>query len=312
MATVSGSTIAVKLRTENTDTVYFQPVIDHNVLSRFNVDTGADRTITLATGLTDGDHLVELYRETEGYYGMSTFLGFTSGTVKGAPASDGRLLEVVGDSISAGYGDLGSEVHPNWVATPACHWTAQNSSWYATYAAVAGHALGVEVSTIARSGAGMVRDLNNDASNVVPKVYANALGMTDSTTWAFTPKASAVVINLGTNDWANGDPGAAYETAYVQFIATIRGKYPNAWIFLVIGPMLNDTQVAQVDTRLANVVSTVQTNTGDTKLITFDLGVQNLGTNGEIPSGCDWHPSVTEHARMAGILQAKLTEKLGW
>ena len=250
--------------------------------------------------------------ETEGYYGMSTFLGFTSGTVKGAPVSDGRLLEVVGDSISAGYGDLGSEVHPNWVATPACHWTAENSSWYATYAAMAGHALGVEASTIARSGAGMVRDLNNDASNVVPNVYAKALGMSDPTPWAFTPKASAVVINLGTNDWANGDPGVSYETAYVHFIATVRGNYPNAWIFLVIGPMLNATQVAQVDTRLANVVSTVQTNTGDTKLVTFDLGVQDLGANGEIPSGCDWHPSVNEHARMAGILQAKLTEKLGW
>jgi lysophospholipase L1-like esterase len=312
VANVTGSTIAVKLRTEGTSTVYFQPVVDHDALPRFKVDEGADRTVTIATGLSSGEHLLELYRETEGYYGISTFLGFTGGTVTGAPASNGRLLEVVGDSISAGYGNLGSEPHPNWVASPACHWTAENSSWYATYAAVAGHALGAEVSTIARSGAGMVRDNEDDRNNVLPNMYANALGTADTTPWSFASKASAVVINLGTNDWANGNPGTSYETAYVQFIATVRGKYPDAWIFLVIGSMVDEPQLTEIKTRLASVVSKVQSSTGDTKLATFDLGVQDMGSDGSIPTGCDWHPNVADHKRMAGILQGQLTAKLGW
>jgi hypothetical protein len=298
---MTGSTISVKLRTEGTDTVYFQPVIDHRVLDRFKVDSGTDATVTLGTGLGTGEHLVELYRETEGNYGMSTFVGFTAGTVTGAPATNGRLLEVVGDSISAGYGNLGVEPHPNWTANPSCTWTAQNSSWYATYAAVAGHALGAEVSTVAKSGWGMYRDNGNNTSNVLSKVYPNALGITDSTKW----------------DWANNyqgsqDPGTAYETAYVQFIATVRSHYPDAWIFIVIGPMLSDPELTQVKTRLANVVTKVQSSTNDTKIATFDFGSQNLGSNGEIPSGCDWHPSVDEHKRMAGILQTQLTAKLGW
>ncbi|GEM_PF-567894 len=308
IANVSGSTIAVKLRTEGTNTVYFQPVVDHDVLPRFKVDRGADRTITIATGLGSGDHLVELYRETEGYYGISTFLGFTSGTVTGAPTSNGRLLEVVGDSISAGYGNLGTEPHPNWVANPACTWTEENSSWYATYAAVAGHALGAEVSTIARSGAGMVRDNTNDRNNVLPNMYGNTLGTNDTTPWPFTIKASAVVINLGTNDWANGDPGASYETAYTQFIAKVRSNYPDAWIFLVIGSMLNEPELTQVKTRLASVVS----KAGDSKIMTFDLGIQDMGDDGTVPTGCDWHPNVADHKRMAGILQAQLSAKLGW
>ena len=209
IATVSGTTIAVKLRTEGTSTVYFQPVIDGTPGTRFNVDSGADQAVTLATNLGDSDHVVELYRETEGMYGLSTFLGFTSGNVQGAPAASGRLIEVVGDSISTGYGNLGSEPHPNWVANPACHWTAENSSWYASYAAVAGHALNAEVSTIARSGWGMYRDRDGNTSGVLSSVYANALGTGNTTPWAFEPKASVVVVNLGTNDWNQGDPGTA-------------------------------------------------------------------------------------------------------
>lgn len=312
VANVTGSTIAVKLRSEGSSTVYFQPVIDHTPGTRFNVDPGADRTVSIATGLGTGEHLVEIYRETEAYYGVSTFLGFTSGTVTGAPASNGRLLEVVGDSISAGYGNLGTEPHPNYVATPECHWTAENSSWYATYAAVAGHALGAEVSTIARSGAGMFRNIQNDQTDVLPNMYDSALGTTDTTVWPFTTKASAVVINLGTNDWAKGSPGDSYETAYVQFIATVRGKYPDAWIFLTIGPMVNEPDFSEIKTRLASVVSKVQASTADTKLLAFDFGIQDTGENGSIPTGCDWHPNVTEHKRMAGILQAQLTAKLGW
>ena len=311
IATVNGSSIAVKLRTEGTSTVYFQPVIDGKMATRFNVDTGSDQTVVLATGLDATDHLVELYRDTEGMYGLSTFLGFTSGTVKGAPSASGRLIEVVGDSISAGYGNLGSEPHPNWVATPACHWTAENSTWYQTYAAVAGHALNAEVSTIARSGWGMCRDNTGNTSNVLSSVYANALGTDDTTAWSFAPKASVVVINLGTNDWATGDPGTSYETAYQSFIAKVRSHYPDAWVFLTIGSMLGDPSLSQVKAHLANVVAALAA-TGDNKLATFDLGVQNMGSDGSVPTGCDWHPNVADHQRMAGILQQQLSAKLGW
>jgi lysophospholipase L1-like esterase len=311
VATVNGTSIAVKLRTEGTSTVYFQPVIDGKMATRFKVDTGADQTVTLASGLTAADHVVELYRDTEGMYGLSTFLGFTSGTVKGAPAANGRLIEVVGDSISAGYGDLGSEPHPNWVATPACHWTADNSAWYQSYAAVAGRAFGAEVSTVARSGWGMYRDNTGDTSGVLSSVYANALGTDNNAVWGFVPKASVVVINLGTNDWAAGDPGTPYETAYKSFITTIRSHYPDAWIFLTIGSMLSDPALSQVKTHLANVVAAF-TATGDQKLATFDLGTQNMGADGSVPTGCDWHPNVADHLRMAGILQLQLSAKLGW
>jgi len=312
VAKVSGSSVAVRLRTDGTETVFFQALIDGRAGTRFEVRSGAEQTISLASGLGAGDHDVELFRETEGAYGRSTFLGFSSGSVKGSVTRT-RLIEVVGDSISAGYGNLGEERHPApaWVANPACHWTAANSSWYLTYAAIVGHELNAEVSTIARSGWGMVRDRDNDTTHVLSAVYDNAVGASSSPGWNFTRQASAVVINLGTNDWNMGDPGTAYETAYTQFIAHLRTRYPAAWLLISIGPMLGDPALNQAKTRLANVVA-ARAGQGDTKVAAFDFGQQNLGSDGSIPTGCDWHPSRAEHARMAGILKSQLQAKLGW
>ena len=86
-------------------------------------------------------------------------------------------------------------------------------------------------------------------------VYANALGTDNKAAWGFAPKASVVVINLGTNDWATGDPGTNYDTVYESFIATVRSHYPDAWIFLTIGSMTSDPALGQVKARLANVVA---------------------------------------------------------
>lgn len=311
VATVNGATIAVKLRTEGTDTVFFEPVIDGKVGTRIEVRSGSDRTVTLGTNLGGGDHTVELYRDTEGMYGKSTFLGFTSGALKAPPMSSGRLIEVVGDSISAGYGNLGSEPHPDFAATPGCHWTAANSTWYGTYAALAGHAVDAEVSTIARSGWGMYRDGGGDTKGVLSSVYANTLGTNPSPPYAFARKPQVVVINLGTNDFAKGDPGLPYETAYVDFLEVVRSHYPDAWLFLTVGSMLAEPSLGQAKTHLASVTK-ARTDAGDSKVTTFDFGAQDLGSDGSIPTGCDWHPSAREHQRMAGILEAQLQQKLGW
>jgi lysophospholipase L1-like esterase len=312
-AKLSGTSLAVRLRTDGTDTVFFQAWIDGTKGPRFEVRSGAERTVTLASGLVAGDHDVALYRETEGAFGQSTFLGFSSGALRAPPAASSRLIEVVGDSISAAYGNLGEEPHPApaWVANPACHWTAANSSWFESYAAIAGRELNAEVSTIARSGWGMVRDRTNDTTRVLSSVYDNAAGTSPSPAWSFSRQASAVVINLGTNDWNLGDPGTAYETAYLQFIAHVRTRYPAAWILLTIGPMLGEPALSQVKVRLAAVVA-ARTGQGDSRVATFDFGMQNLGADGLIPTGCDWHPSRAEHARMAQILKSQLQSKLGW
>lgn len=226
VATVNGTKISANLQTEGAPTAFFQPVIDGKVGARFEVPGGPPRTITLGDGLSPGDHVVELYRETEGMYGHSVFGGFVEGTLKGAPAPSGRLVEVIGDSISAGYGNLGNETHPPW--DNKCGFSFETESAYQSYASMVGRALDAEVSIVARSGWGIYRALNGESSGVMSTVYANALGTDGVPAWDFQRKPNVVLVNLGTNDSNKGDPGQAFEDSYVAFLRTVRGHYPDA------------------------------------------------------------------------------------
>jgi hypothetical protein len=309
VATVSGSDISVKLRTENgSSSIFFQPVIDGTVGQRFSIASGADRTVSLGTALTNADHIVELYRETEGMYGQSVFLGFATGTLKAPPAWGGRLIEVIGDSISAGYGTLGTEPHPNWTTPTPCHYTTDTQSAYQTYGAKTARALNADASILALSGWGMYRSRTaTDFTNVLPKAYANTLGTSATPAWNFQPKPQAVVINLGTNDYAVGDPGQPYVTAYLDFVATIRKNYPDAWIFCAVGSMLGQTEHDKIAGYL-NTVITTRAGQGDTKMAFVDLGIQDA----LVGTGCDWHPNVADHQRMADTLAPAIKAKLGW
>jgi lysophospholipase L1-like esterase len=302
VATVNGTKISVTLQTEGaTSSAFFQPVIDGNPGSRFQVTSGPAQTVVLGSGVSAGDHTVELYRESEGMYGDTIFSGFVDGTLRGAPSASGRLIEIVGDSISAGYGNLGSEVHPPWDNT--CTFSLDTESAYLAYGSMIGRALNAEVSVIARSGWGMYRDGSGSTAGVLSSIYDNTLGTQNAPRWDFARKADAVLIDLGTNDSNKGDPGQPYEDAYVAFLHTVRSHYPNAWIFLTIGPMTSDPLLTQMRTHLTHVVSTVQ----DGKITAVDMATQDSTS-----TGCDYHPNVAEDRVMASALATAIKAKLGW
>ncbi len=302
VATVNGTKISVRLQTEGaTTSAFFQPIIDGAAGARFQVAAGAAQTVTLGSGLTPGDHTVELYRESEGMYGDSIFSGFVDGTVKGAPPAPGRLIEIVGDSISAGYGNLGTEIHPPWTNT--CSFSLDTESAYQAYGSMVARSLNAEVSIVARSGWGMYRDATGNTAGVLSSVYENALGTQSTSKWDFKRQADAVVINLGTNDSGPGDPGQPYEDAYVAFLRLVRGHYPNAWIFVTLGPMTADPLLTQMRTHLSNVA----VRAADPKVSLVEIDVQDATT-----TGCDYHPNVAEDGVMARALVAALKSKLGW
>jgi lysophospholipase L1-like esterase len=297
---VRGPKISVSLQTEGTPTVLFQPIVDGVAGARFEVPQGSAQTVVLVDEQKAGDHVVELYRETEGSFGDSVFLGIVDGTVQGAPPAPGRLIEFVGDSISAGYGNLGVNV-PH--GGPTCTFSIETESATQAYDSMVGGDLTAEVSIIARSGWGIVRDQDGNTGNVLPNVYDDTVGTEASPTWAFTRKPDAVVINLGTNDSAPGDPGTAYETAYLAFLRRVRGHYPSAWIFLTIGPMTDEPMLTTMRTHLTHVITAF----GDSRATTIDLQMQD-----KTQTGCDYHPNVPEDRLMANAITAGVRAKLGW
>ena len=175
-----------------------------------------------------------------------------------------------------------------------------------SYGAVTARTLNADASIIAESGWGVYRDRSGGTNDVLPKVYDRTLGNSATPAWDFRTKPQAVVINLGTNDFNLGDPGNAYAQALGAFVDTIRGRYPAAWIFCAVGTMYTNAQHAQA---LSYTQSVVNARGGDAgKVVAVDLGSQDE-TKG---TGCDWHPSVAEHQRMANVLVPVIKQKLGW
>ncbi len=305
-ATIYGTSIKVKLANDNA--YFFQPVIDGKKGSRFAVEQGQGE-YTLGTGLDGCAHHVELYRETEANAGTSQFLGVTEGTLLSPPTFSGRVIEIIGDSISAGYGNLGSEEHPNYGDDPngGCPYSYETQSAYETYGALAARNVNADASIIAISGFGMYQSNQNSMNDVLPEYFDHTLGLLPSPTWAFATEPDAVVINLGTNDFAMGDPGSGFVDAYVAFTSRIRTLYPDAWIFCAAGPMLSGDSLTQLDAYLNQTISE-RADAGDTRISLLDLGAQDA-LNG---TGCQWHPNVAEHERLAGILTSALKSKLGW
>jgi lysophospholipase L1-like esterase len=259
---------------------------------------------SLAAGLAAGAHTVELYRRTEANQGESQFLGFDfgGGQLLAPPPAPTRRIEIVGDSITCGYGDEGANM--------SCPFSPDTENHYLSYGAIAARNVNAELITIAWSGKGLVCNYGDDASscqNPLPTYYERTLPDRATSQWDFSSwRADAVVINLGTNDFSTStDPSQSqFEEAYKSFVGKIRSKYPNAWILLTNGSMLSGGDLTMVRGYLKNVVTAVN----DPKVKSFEIQPQDA----EDGYGCDWHPSLATHRKMADQLTSVLKSTLGW
>jgi lysophospholipase L1-like esterase len=264
-------------------------------------------TTSVATGLQPGEHTVELYRRTEANLGESQFLGFefSGGELLAPPPAPTRRLEVIGDSITCGYGNEGANMD--------CPFTPQTENHYLAYASIAARNLGAELSTVAWSGKGLVcnyGDAADSCTNPLPTYYDRVLPDRANSAFDFNSfQPDAVVINLGTNDFSTDtDPSQAdFETAYNTFLQHIRGKYPSAYLLLTNGPLLAGTDLSTVRSSIANVVK-ARNDAGDAKVGSFQIEPQAA----EDGYGCDWHPSLATHAKIASVLESALKSALGW
>lgn len=292
IASFTGTGLSVTLN--DGGDAYYTAVIDGTTVRPMLHGGAGAVTVSAASGLSAGTHTVEFYRQTEGASaGITTFKGIsvTAGSLEPPPAGNGRLIEVIGDSISCGYGDL--------CTSNQAGYRAADQSAYDSWGAVAARLVGADAAIVAKSGIGIYRDNTGSTTNTMPNVYNRTHYSTTSPGWGFTLQPQAVLINLGTNDFAKGDPGKSnFEGAMLSFVKTVRAKYPSAYILLTIGPLGNGA-----DPYLQDVV----TQSNDPKVSYFP--VQQLTA---ADAGCDYHPNVGRQLIMGQAAAAAIKTKLGW
>ena len=301
IARFRGTSVGVRL----TGDQQYSVVLD-GTLRPMKLVSGSNVT-SIANGLDEGEHVVELYRRTEAQLGEAQFRGFDfgDGELLAPPPAPERRIEIIGDSITCGYGNEGADM--------SCGFSADTENHYLTYGALSARALDAELVTVAWSGKGVVCNYGDGASSCrdpLPDYYDLALPEQASSTWDFSVwQPHAVVINLGTNDFSTDDDPREQEfaTAYADFLEHIRSKYEDALILCTVGPLLRGEDLEKARRDIASAVSTRNT-AGDTNVKAFELAT----TDANDGWGCDWHPSLKTHQKMSTTLTAKLKAELGW
>jgi lysophospholipase L1-like esterase len=189
-------------------------------------------TINLTpSALAAGNHtLIVSYRQVAGSYtGDAVFQGLVldAGASTFRPAARPRLVEFIGDSITAG---------------------ATSSQLAVTdYGFQAGERLGYDHTQIAIGGM-CLAETSDGCWAHESRYWMSSGGQVGTDQWDFaryTP--DAVVINLGTNDKSHGVSSADFQAKYTTFLQRIRGKFPNAKLLALrtfIGRYAAETQAA--------------------------------------------------------------------
>jgi lysophospholipase L1-like esterase len=272
----TGKTVKLKQR----NTIQLWASIDGKAFTSF---TGSGVINLTPTALAAGNHtLIVTYRQVAGSYtGDAVFQGLTldSGAATFKAPARTKLVEFIGDSITAG----------------------QTSSQLATtgYGFKTGEALNVDHTQIAIGGMCLSETTDGCWAHET-RYWMSSGGQVGTDQWDFSRyTATAVVINLGTNDKSHGVTAANFQAKYTTFLQKIRAKFPNAKLFAMrtfIGRYAAETQAAVKARNTAG-----------------DANVFYVDTTGWLPSNGlsdSVHPNDVGHAAITAKLGPVLSAKI--
>jgi lysophospholipase L1-like esterase len=299
IAKFSGSSISVDLA-DTTEEDQFDVGIDDAPVTLLEVDQKDKKTYDLGTGLSPGIHTLTLTKRTESSVGETQLLKINA-TLVGTPPPAARRIEMIGDSITAGYGVLGAD--------SSCSFSPETEDESLAWGALAAKELDAVHTAIAWSGIGLVQNYEGETTDEMPDRYARALATDAASTWTPTLfEPDVVVIALGTNDFSGegDDPGDAFQTKLVEFLTTIRAAHANSQIVLATSPMLEGQNKADQEKYFQGAIDARKAADPKISLLKIDTITEAEGF------GCDYHPSKATQTRMATALVAHVKTLTGW
>ncbi|MBG0563765.1 polysaccharide deacetylase family protein [Actinoplanes aureus] len=262
--------------------------------------------------LAAGVHTVRIAKRTESPWSPGQFGGFVAGpggAVLSEPAARHRQIEFIGDSWTAGYGNMSTSRD----CTPTGG-VDRNSNADQTFGARTARALGADYQLNAWSGMGMVRNYNGGNAGVDYRTYYDrTLQAADTAVWHRPAgwRPQVVVIGLGINDFSTalrpGEPwadeaalAADYRAAYLAFLDKLRHRYGPHTYFVLTYPDMGTAALADSIEQIAEQRAAA----GDRRVRALHYDNAALGLD---LLGCDWHPSARDHQLLSGALTSFLS-----
>lgn len=187
---------------------------------------GQDTVIVLFNEKKKGSHTVVLQKRTEGEQGTTTLHEFmTDGVFTQAEPLKPRMLEIVGDSYTCGYGAENSVKSDPFKAETEC--SAKS------YAGILARYFDADYIAVAHSGMGIARNYNTKfAGWYMPDRYLQTFDMdsTQATRWnaaQYAFKPAMTIVWLGANDFSVRMQPSYQDFAkhYYQLIREIKANY---------------------------------------------------------------------------------------
>ena len=286
-----GTEIKALLRNEQSEN-YYNIIVDDSLY--ILEPTTIKQWYTLASGLADVEHTVEIFRRGEWTMGKTYFYGFEAleGTEILLPEPSDIIIEFFGDSITAGR-SIEDTVGDSPVGT--------FTNNYLSYSAITARHFNADYYCTARSGIGITIswfDMRMD------EMYNRLDPNNPNSIWDFSQvQPNIIVINLFQNDsWLVDMPeyykystfGTEKPTdeflinAYKEFLQKIRDVYPNTPIICSLGSM----DATETGSLWPGYISSAIDLMEDSNMFTCFFPYQ----------GKEGHPEVEEHKKMANIL----------
>ena len=273
---------------------YVAIVIDDQTPLLFHVTNRLD-TINVSNTLNAGDHTIVICKATESGLGYLGFLGMECDRLLPPPPLPARKMEFIGNSITCGFG--------NDASTPCStgQWYDHEDA-YEGYGPVTARALHAQWHISAVSGIGMIHSCCN-MSVLMPEVFDKMNMRNDSVSWNFKNYIPDVVtICLGQNDGIQDS--VDFCGAYVSFIQTLRGYYPDAKIVCLNSPMADKKLNPVLENYITGVVNYFH-HAGDEKVYKFFFDKRFI-------HGCYGHPSGEEDQQLSSELTPYIRKITGW
>ncbi|MFB9863495.1 SGNH/GDSL hydrolase family protein [Rufibacter immobilis] len=274
---------------------YLEVIVDNGTPYRIQT-TGKSNTIQVAHNLPPGEHTVTLCKNTESNIGYLELVGIKAEALLPPPAKPTRKIEFIGNSITCGSG-----ADPSTVPCGQGQWHDQHNA-YLAYGPRTARALNAQWHLTAFSGIGLMRSCCN-MKLVMPQIFDKVNLRENEIAWNFSQYVpDAVTICLGQNDGIQDS--TLFTRNYLQFLQTVRSKYPQAEIICLTSPMADVQLAASQKNYLTGIVQAAR-RAGDAKVHSFFFA--RSYTN-----GCDSHPNLADHDLIARELTPFLKKTLHW